>query len=80
MEMDYEKITVKELCALAMINRKTFYSHYAYLDILLDEYISEIADKYLVEVGPSRGFTSFPNVSNGFSVICRMFRRLPKSW
>ena len=71
MEMDYEKITVKELCERAMINRKTFYSHYAYLDILLDEYISEIADNYLIEVGPSCGFDELPRR------IERFFRYLP---
>ena len=53
-----------------MINRKTFYSHYAYLDILLDEYISEIADKYLVEVDPSRGFELPKRIE-------RFFRYLP---
>ena len=36
-EMDYEKITVKELTDRAMINRKTFYLHYETLDDLLEE-------------------------------------------
>ena len=29
-----EKITVKELCELAMINKSTFYSHYEDIDAL----------------------------------------------
>ena len=36
-EMDYEKISVKELTDRAMINRKTFYLHYETLDDLLEE-------------------------------------------
>ena len=28
LEMPYEKITIKELCERAIINRKTFYLHY----------------------------------------------------
>lgn len=46
-EMDYEEISVKELCARAMINRKTFYLHYESLDALLEELQEEIADKFI---------------------------------
>ena len=60
MEMEYPKITVKMLCERAMINRKTFYAHYAYLDLLLDEYIAELADGYLREVGTSCGLVNLP--------------------
>ena len=36
-EKDYEKITVKELCDRARINKKTFYHYYETLDALLSE-------------------------------------------
>ena len=36
-EMDYEKITVKELCERARINKKLFYRYYSVLDDLLAE-------------------------------------------
>ena len=36
-EKDYEKITVKELCDKARINKKTFYHYYETLDHLLAE-------------------------------------------
>lgn len=34
-EMDYSKISIKELAQRAQINRKTFYLHYSSLDHLL---------------------------------------------
>ena len=36
-ETPVEKITVKELCAAADINRATFYAHYDTLTTLLEE-------------------------------------------
>lgn len=44
---DYEKITVKELCEVAMINKKTFYQYYKDVDALLDEIQSEYTSEYL---------------------------------
>ena len=46
-EMDFEKITVKELAERAMINRKTFYSHYDSLDILLQKLQNEMAQEFI---------------------------------
>lgn len=46
-EMDYEKITVKELTQRAMINRKTFYLHYNSLDDLLKETQDEMARAFI---------------------------------
>ena len=43
-EYDYDKITVTMLCERAMINRKTFYAHYAYMDELMAEFMSDLAD------------------------------------
>ena len=37
-EKTYDKITVKELCERAKINKKTFYTYYETLDDLLGEY------------------------------------------
>lgn len=42
-EMDYNEISIKELTARAMINRKTFYLHYQSLDDLL----AELQDEYV---------------------------------
>ena len=46
-EMDYERITVQELTARAMINRKTFYLHYPTLDDLLREVQREMAEDFI---------------------------------
>ncbi len=46
-EMDYQKITVKELCERAMINRKTFYLHYNSLNDLLSELQDEVVDQFI---------------------------------
>ena len=45
-EMEYEEITIKELTARAMINRKTFYLHYETMDDLLNELQDEIVDSF----------------------------------
>ena len=45
-EMDYEKITVTELCHRAMINKKTFYVYYPTLDDLLGELQAELSAEY----------------------------------
>ena len=45
-EMEYGQVNVKELCARAMINRKTFYLHYESLDSLFAELENEIAEGY----------------------------------
>ena len=45
-EMDYEKITVKELCDRARINKKTFYRYYPTLDDLLSELQTEMSSVY----------------------------------
>ena len=49
-EKDYEKITVKELCDKAQINKKTFYHYYETLDTLLAELQSELAEGYLKRI------------------------------
>ena len=49
-EKDYEKITVKELCDRARINKKTFYHYYETLDALLDELQVELSAGYIERI------------------------------
>lgn len=49
-ENDYEKITVKELCDKARINKKTFYHYYETLDALLAEMQTELAADYIERI------------------------------
>ena len=49
-EMDYEKMTVKELCTRARINKKTFYRYYETLDDLLTELQGYITQNYLKRI------------------------------
>lgn len=46
-EMDYEKISIKEITERAKINRKTFYLHYDTLDDLLREMQNEMAQSFI---------------------------------
>lgn len=46
-EMDYDKISVKELTERARINRKTFYIHYNSMDSLLFELQNELVEDFL---------------------------------
>lgn len=49
-QKDYEKITVKELCELARINKKTFYTYYETLDALLSEMQAELSAGFIERV------------------------------
>ena len=49
-EMDYEKITVKELCERARINKKTFYRYYSVLDDLLADLQGVMIEEYLERI------------------------------
>ncbi len=53
-QMDYEKITVKELCERALINKKTFYAYYETLDDLLHEVQESYSAPYIAEIGKVR--------------------------
>ena len=68
-EMDYDSITVKELCARAMINKKTFYRYYECLDDLLMEYQEDISNDYLKRV---RGLS----IPDDLEQITREFSRI----
>ena len=49
-EMDYEEMTVKELCQRARLNKKTFYHYYDSLDALLGELQMELTTAYLKRI------------------------------
>lgn len=53
-EMDYENITVKELCSRAMINKKTFYYYYPSLDDLTAELQSVMSQGYIQKISHYR--------------------------
>ncbi|WP_314720387.1 TetR/AcrR family transcriptional regulator C-terminal domain-containing protein [Parvimonas micra] len=46
LEKPYEKLTIKELCERAVINRKTFYLHYSCIEDVLDEFQEEQTFEY----------------------------------
>ena len=43
---DFEKITIKDLCNKAIINRRTFYLHYSSIEDLLEDFISDYTREY----------------------------------
>lgn len=47
LEKEYRKITVTELCARAEVNKKTFYTYYETLDMLLADYQEFLIEDYL---------------------------------
>ena len=49
-EKDYGKITVKELCDRAQINKKTFYHYYETLDFLLAEMQTELSAGFIDKI------------------------------
>ena len=49
-EKEYERITVKELCDRAQVNKKTFYHYYETLDALLAELQRELSSAYLERI------------------------------
>ena len=50
--ISYQKISIKDLCDKAMINRNTFYLHYTNKDDLVKEIVSETIDKYKINFMP----------------------------
>lgn len=74
-DMDWEQISVKELCARAMINRKTFYLHYESLDSLLQELQDEIADKF---ISKKISYKSLSDIKSIIRVYFETTTNLPK--
>jgi AcrR family transcriptional regulator len=47
---NYEKITIKDLCDKAMVNRKTFYLHYSSIDDILKEIEQDLTVEFYQRV------------------------------
>lgn len=58
-----EKISVKEICDRAMVNRITFYKYYEDKYLLLDDALNEIKDTLLNNVSRNEKFTSIDEAS-----------------
>ena len=43
LNMDYERITIKDLCEKSMINRRTFYLHYDSIDDLMKDVLNDMS-------------------------------------
>ena len=43
LNMDYERITVKDLCEKSMINRRAFYLHYDSIDDLMKDVLNDMS-------------------------------------
>lgn len=61
-----EKISVKEICDRAMVNRITFYKYYEDKYLLLDDALNEIKDTLLNSVSRNAKFTSIDEASTYF--------------
>lgn len=48
----YQRITIKNLCEHAMINRNTFYLHYTDKDDLIKSMVNEVVEKYQEKFTP----------------------------
>lgn len=71
-EMDYEKITIKELTRRANINRRTFYLHYSVLDELLNELIDQFTDDCLNALKGMDIHTNLPEMIRTFiTYLCQ---------
>ena len=69
LEMDYEKITVKELSNRAKINKKTFYSHYSSLDELLARLQEEMSEKFIISISSYKLPKEFNKVNRDFFIF-----------
>ena len=74
-EMDYEKITVKELTARAMIDRKTFYLHYETIDDLLREFQNEIVESF---VSQNVSYKSIADIRRIIRYFFEFAEKMPK--
>ena len=65
----FEKITIREICDHADINRNTFYYHYDSAQALLDEILSEL----LLEIEDAEdGIT---DISEGIRKLCSIYEK-----
>lgn len=56
-QMDFEKITVKDICNRAGVNRSTFYAHYTDIYQMLDENEEYLSKGLIAEVKKEKGCT-----------------------
>ena len=65
-EMDYQHMTVKELCERARINKKTFYRYYPTMDDLLMELQTEMSSEYIEMISHYRLPEQLDKVNEAF--------------
>lgn len=65
------KITVKELCQNAHINRATFYSHYENINSLTEEIKNEFAASIMKNI---TGFTNQDSLEGFFITVCEFVK------
>lgn len=66
-EKDVSRITVKELCERADVNRGTFYAHYASPADLLEQIEQELLEKVLASLESKLATARWPRCSRTFS-------------
>lgn len=64
-----EKISVKEICDHAMVNRMTFYKYYEDKYLLLDDALNEIKDSILNQIPHNDNITSVDEASTYYVSI-----------
>lgn len=72
---DIHRITVKDICELAQINRSTFYKHYESLQMLVNEISEEKAQKLIDEY--ERIFHSSPSFFEVASGVFQVLKEDP---
>ncbi|MDR1971634.1 MAG: TetR/AcrR family transcriptional regulator [Treponema sp.] len=65
-EMEYERISIKELTSRAQINRKTFYLHYKSLDNLLEELQKEFYEEFIKRTLSHNSLLDMPAINRNF--------------
>lgn len=69
LESDYEDMSVKELCARAKINKKTFYRYYPTLQDLFKEKLERLSTGYLERIAHYRLPEEFRHINREFFVF-----------
>ena len=75
-EKPMERITVKELCERAMINKATFYAHYDNIESLIEQIEDEFVEKLTGEIEYADLFFSDPE--KFITKLLHHFREIPE--
>lgn len=75
-EKPMERITVKELCDRALINKATFYSHYDNMDSLIEQFEDEFVRELTGDIEYADLF--FTNPEQFISKLLHQFREMPE--